>query len=153
MKEECKLVNKQNHQNVSTKIDNKTVTTTIQMLVFPHKGGKREKLIKSLNKYVKKVLPENLLSRNDYRSKKLGSFAKIKDQAKLEHINGLTSLVRCPGETCSRKGKQEGEFFSSKLNNTFINKMQQYFTLFYHHDIAVESLSGRRNKKYGRFHM
>ena len=111
MKEECKLVNEENHQNVSTKIDNKTVTTTTQMLAFPHKGGKGEKLIKSWNKYVKKVLPENLLSRNDYRSKELGSFAKIKDQAKLGHINGLTSLVRCPGETCSRKGKQEGEFF------------------------------------------
>ena len=62
---------------------------------------KAEKLIKSLNKHVKKVLPENHLSRHAYRSKKLGSFFNIKDQAILEHNNDLTYLVKCPEKTCS----------------------------------------------------
>ena len=62
----------------------------MHMLVLPYKGEKGEKLIKSLNKYVKKVLPENHVSRHAYRSKKLGSFFNIKDQTKLEHNNDLT---------------------------------------------------------------
>ena len=101
MKEECKLVNEQYHRNIETNIDNNIVTTTAQMLVLPYKGEKGEKLIKSLNKHVKKVLPENRLSRHAYSSKKLGSFFNIKDQTKLEHNNDLTYLVKCPEKTCS----------------------------------------------------
>ena len=58
-------------------------------------------MIKSLNKHVKKVLPENHLSRHAYRSKKMGSFFNIKDQTKLEHNNDLTYLVKCPEKACS----------------------------------------------------
>ena len=85
MKEECKLVNEQYHRNIETNIDNNIVTTTAQMLVLPYKGEKGEKLIKSLNKHVKKVLPENHLSWHGYSSKIFQSFLNIKDQTKLEH--------------------------------------------------------------------
>ena len=101
MKEECKLLNEQYHRNIETYTDNNSVTTTTQMLVLPYKGEKGEKLIKLLNKHVKKVLPGNHLSRNAYCSKKLGSFFNIKDQTKLEHSNDLTYLVKYPENTCS----------------------------------------------------
>ena len=55
LKEECKLVNEQYHRNIGTKIDSNTVATTTHMLVLPYKGEKGEKLIKSLNKHVKKL--------------------------------------------------------------------------------------------------
>ena len=71
------------------------------MLLLPYKGEKGEKLIKSLNKHVKKVLPENHLSRHAYSSKNLGSFFNIKDQTKLKHNNNLTYLVKCSEKTCS----------------------------------------------------
>ena len=58
-------------------------------------------MIKSLNKHVKTVLPENHLSRHAYVSKKLGSFFNIKDQKKLKHNNDLTYLVKYPEKTCS----------------------------------------------------
>ena len=61
MKGECKLVNEQYYRNIETNIDNNTVTATTHMLVFPYEGEKGENLIKSLNKHVKKVLPENYL--------------------------------------------------------------------------------------------
>ena len=57
------------------------------MLLLPYKGEKGEKLIKSLSKHVKKVLPENHPSRHAYRGKQLGSFFNIKDQTKSEHNN------------------------------------------------------------------
>ena len=39
-----------------TNIDNNTVTTTTPVFVLLYKGEKGEKLIKSLNKHVKKIL-------------------------------------------------------------------------------------------------
>ena len=101
MKEEWKLVNEQYHRNIETNIEKNTVTTTTHMLVLPYKAEKGEKLIKPLNKHVKKVLPENHLSRHAYSSKKLRSFFNIKDQTKLEHNNDLTYLVKRPEKTCS----------------------------------------------------
>ena len=79
MKEECKLVNEQYHRNIETSIDSNSVTTTNHLLVLPYKGEKGEKLIKSLNKHVKKVLPEKHISRHACRGKKLESFFNIKN--------------------------------------------------------------------------
>ena len=101
MKEECKLVNEPYHQNIETNIDRNTVTTTTHMLVVPYKGEKGEKLIKPLNKHVKKVLPKNQISWHAYSSKKLELFFNIKDQTKLEENNDLGYLVKCPEKTCS----------------------------------------------------
>ena len=101
MREECKLVNEQSYWNIEINIDNNTVATTTHMLVLPYKNEKRERLIKSLNKPAKKVLPENHLSRYAYKGKKLGFFFNIKKQTKLEHNNDLTYLVKYPQKTCS----------------------------------------------------
>ena len=62
MEEECKLIDKQYHQNVATNINNNTVTTATHMLVLPYKREKVEKLVKPLDNHVRKVLPENHLS-------------------------------------------------------------------------------------------
>ena len=80
MKEECKLLNEQYHRNIETNIDNNTVATTTHRLVLPYKGKKGEKVIKSLNKHVKEVLPENHLLRHAYISKNwdLSSTSKTK---------------------------------------------------------------------------
>ena len=49
LKEECQLIDEQNHQNTATNINSNTVTaTTHDMLVLPHKDEKAEKLIKPL---------------------------------------------------------------------------------------------------------
>ena len=42
MREECKLVNEQDHQNIETNINKNTVTTS-HVLVFPYKGEKGKK--------------------------------------------------------------------------------------------------------------
>ena len=71
------------------------------MLVLTYKGDKGEKLMKLLNKQVKKVLLENHISRYAYRSKKLGSFFNIKDQINLVHNNDLIYLVKGHEKTWS----------------------------------------------------
>ena len=56
--------------------------------------------MKSLNKHIKQVLPENHQSKYAYKSKKLGAYFNIKDQTKFEHYNDLNYLVDCPDELC-----------------------------------------------------
>ena len=85
LKEKYQPVREKIYQNISTNIDNNTVTTTTHMLVILQKDGKGEKLIKSLNKHVSEVLTENHLSRHAYR-KKAGFFFNIKDLTKLGEL-------------------------------------------------------------------
>ena len=58
---------------------------------------KGEKLIKSLKRHVKQDMDENQKKR-----KKLHPFFNINNQRKLEHINDLTYLLKCPREICSK---------------------------------------------------
>ena len=53
-----------------------------------------------MNKAAKKVLPQNFLMQNVYKSKKLDSYFNIKDSTKLEH-QGLTYLTQYPEVSCN----------------------------------------------------
>ena len=87
--EECKLsgnlnVTTNNKSNISNGI-----TNTTHMLVLPYKGERGQRIIKSVNKAVTKILPQNYVTQNVYKSKKLGSYFNIKDSTKLEHQHNL----------------------------------------------------------------
>ena len=71
------------------------------MLVLPYKGERGQIIIKSISKAVKKILLQNHIIPNVYKSKKLGSYFNIKDSAKLEHQHDLTYLTQCPEVNCS----------------------------------------------------
>ena len=60
-----------------------------------------ERIIKSINKTVKKILPQNRVTQNVYKSKELGSDFNIKDSTKLEHQHDLTYFTQCPGVNCN----------------------------------------------------
>ena len=52
-----------------------------------------------------KIIKEAYQTRHGWKSKKrnkLCPFFNIKNQRKLEHINDLTYLLKCPRETCSK---------------------------------------------------
>ena len=74
---------------------------TNHRLILPYKGTNGQKIIKSLNNYVKRLLPQNHTAQHVYISRKLGSAFDIKDQTKLVHKHDLTYLVKCPENTCS----------------------------------------------------
>ena len=86
LKEKYQPVREKIYQNISTNIDNNTVTTTTHMLVILQKDGKGEKLIKSLNKHVSEVLTENHLSQHAYR-KKSWVFLQHQGPNKIRRIN------------------------------------------------------------------
>ena len=74
---------------------------TNHRLILPYKGTNGQKIIKLLNNYVKRLLPQNHTAQHVYISRKLGSAFDIKDQTKLVHKHDLTYLVKCPSNTCS----------------------------------------------------
>ena len=74
---------------------------TNHRLILPYKGTNGQKIIKLLNNYVKRLLPQNHTAQHVYISRKLGSAFDIKDQRKLVHKHDLTSLVKCPENTSS----------------------------------------------------
>ena len=99
--EECKIsgnlnVTTNNKSNISNGI-----TNTTHMLVIPYKGERGQRIIKSVNKAVTKILPQNYVTQNFYKSKKLGSYFNIKDSTKLEHQHNLTYFTQCPGVNCN----------------------------------------------------
>ena len=80
--------------------NNKSISTT-HGLILPYKGEQWHKIIKPLNNYVKRLLPQNHTAQHVYISRKLGSAFGIKDQTKLVHKKDLLYLVKCPENTCS----------------------------------------------------
>ena len=71
------------------------------MLVLPYKGERGQRIIKSINTAVKKILPQNHVTQNVYKSKKLSSLFNIIDSKKLEHQHDLTYFTHCPGVNCN----------------------------------------------------
>ena len=99
--EECKLsgnlnISTNNKSNISNDI-----TNTTHMLVLPYKGEGGQRIIKSINNSVKKILPQNHVTQNVYKSKKLGSYFNIKDSTKLEHQHDYTYFTQCPRVNCN----------------------------------------------------
>ena len=74
---------------------------TNHRLILPYKGTNGQKIIKLLNNYVKRLLPQNHTAQHVYITRKLGSAFDIKDQRKLVYKHDLTSLVKCPENTSS----------------------------------------------------
>ena len=99
MNKECKAPRNADYDNNVT-ANNESISTT-HGLILPYKGEQRQKIIKSLNNYVKRLLPQNHTLQHVHISRKLGSAFDIKDQTKLVHKHGLTYLVKCPENTCS----------------------------------------------------
>ena len=80
--------------------NNESISTT-HRLILSYKSEQGQKTIKSLNNYVKRLLPQNQTTQHVYISKKLGPAFDIKDQVKLVHKHDLTYLVKCPKNTYS----------------------------------------------------
>ena len=86
--EECKVSRTADYDNNVTG-NNESISTTYR-LILPYKGEQGQKIIKSINNYVKRLLPQNHTAQHVYISRKLGSVFDIKDQIKLAQKHNLT---------------------------------------------------------------
>ena len=71
-------VNANNKRNINNNINNATCVIALR-----YKGEGRHKIITSINKAVKKILPQNYVTQNVYESKKVGSYYNMKYSTKL----------------------------------------------------------------------
>ena len=93
--EKCKLSDNLNIANNKSNVNN-DITNITHMLVLPYRGERGQRIIKSINKVVKEILPQNHITQNVYKSKKLGSYFNIKDSTKLERQHYLIYFTQCP---------------------------------------------------------
>ena len=99
--EECKLSRNLNITTSNKSNINNDITNRTHILVLPYKGERRQRIIESIKKSVKKTLPQNHVTQNVYKSKKLSSLFNIIDSTKLEHQHDLTYFTHCPGVNCN----------------------------------------------------
>ena len=100
--EKCKLscnfnISTNNKSNI-----NNDITNTTHIPALPYKDEGEERIIKSINKGVKKILPQNHVTQNFYKSKNLGSCFNIKNAMKVEHQDNFTYFTQCPGVNCHK---------------------------------------------------
>ena len=110
-------------------------------MCLPYKGPEGEEVLNRFKGYLNKVLPKEIKPRFIYKGKKLGSFFKVKDSIKKEHLSDLVygyfrsitpKLAHYVGETNVRYGsrtyehsctdKQSAIFKDSKANNYTISQ-------------------------------
>ena len=79
----------------------KKATIRIHWLLLPYQGDRGCNIIKSMNKCVKKLLPNNTKIEVAFKSTKLSSCFNVKDKIDFEHNHDLTYHTKCPEPTCN----------------------------------------------------
>ena len=72
----------------------------IHRLLLPYQGDKGCDVIKSMNKCVNKLLPNNTKIEVAFKSTKLSSCFNVKDKIDFEHNHDLIYHAKCPEPTC-----------------------------------------------------
>ena len=91
--------NQDNAQNSQTVNDQESDSKTVFM-TLPYKGDKGVKLVQKLKRTAKKFLPPNIKPVFAFKSKKLASHFKIKDNTNTKHKHDLVYKIKCPQEHC-----------------------------------------------------
>ena len=87
--------------NITININN-DISNTTHVLLITYNRERGQRIIISINKAVRKILPQNHVTENVYESYKLGSYFDIKDSTKLEHWHDVTCFTQCPGVNCNK---------------------------------------------------
>ena len=69
-------------------------------LMLPYQGDKGSNLLKSMKRYVSKLLPEHTKLEITFTGKKLNSCFSIKDKTKFEHQHDLVYYVKFTEPSC-----------------------------------------------------
>lgn len=71
------------------------------LLTIPYQGKKKDCLIKSIEKKLEKILPNNMKPQMTHTGRKLGSSFQIKNQTMFEHKHDTTYYKKCPVKNCA----------------------------------------------------
>ena len=70
-------------------------------LILPYARPKGNSIIKTMNKSLKRILPDNVKTRVTYTNQKLSTELQIKDKIKDQHKHDLVYYYKCPVPTCN----------------------------------------------------
>ena len=68
--------------------------------MLPYQGDKGSNLLKSMKRYVSKLLPEHTKLEITFTGKKLNSCFSIKDKTSFEHQHALIYYINCTKPSC-----------------------------------------------------
>ena len=95
-----KIINEVKEKPKVTKVDNVESCDKKHRLVLPYKGDRGNHILRSMKKYVRKLLPKKSTLRITYTGKKISSQFNIKEKTNFEHQHDLIYHVNCPLPTC-----------------------------------------------------
>ena len=70
-------------------------------LILPYARPKGNSIIKTMNKSLKRILPDNVKTRVTYTNQKFSTKLQIKDKIKDQHKQHLVYYYKCPEPTCN----------------------------------------------------
>ena len=85
----------------STNESDSSSNDKIHQLMLPYQEDKGSNLIKSMKRYVSKLLPEHTKLEIIFKGKKLNSYFSLKDKTRFEHQRDLRHYANCTEPSCS----------------------------------------------------
>ena len=70
-------------------------------LILPYARPKGNSIMKTMNKSLERILPDNVKTRVTYTNQKLSTKLQIKDKIKDQHKQDLVYYCKCPEPTCN----------------------------------------------------
>ena len=74
----------------------------IHSLILPFPGAKGNTMLKSMNRCIKRIVPNNVIRRITYTGYKLNTRFQIKDKTAHLHKHDLVYYVKCPDQSCNQ---------------------------------------------------
>ena len=84
----------------STNENDSSSNDKIHRLMLPYQGDKDSNLLKSMKRYVSKLLQEHTKLEITFTGKKLNSCFSLKDKTSFEHQHDLAYYVNCTEPSC-----------------------------------------------------
>ena len=95
-----KIINEVKEKPKVTKVDTDKSGDKKHRLVLPNKGDRGNHVLRSMEKFVRKLLPKKLTLQITYTGKKLSSQFNIKNKTNFVRQHDLIYHVNCPLPTC-----------------------------------------------------
>ena len=88
--------------NIVSTINNEPpITEKHPLLVLPYQGQKGDRILKSFQKEMNKLLPDNIKPKIAFTGKKLGTSFQVKDKTEKKHNHDVIYYGKCPEDQCT----------------------------------------------------
>ena len=83
-------------------LQNNNIGRKIHSLMLPFDGGRGSTILKSMNRCIKRIVPNDVKTRITYTGHKLNTRFQIKHKTVQIHKHDLVYFVKCPDQSCNQ---------------------------------------------------